>query len=65
MPRARKGKKDPKNLVACCRACNLIKGTRVYSGFEEAKEYVLKTREDLRKAWETKTQKAKAKSAKA
>src|SRR5437879_11818382 len=25
VPRARKGKKDPRNLVACCRPCNTIK----------------------------------------
>jgi len=29
VPRARKGKKDPQNLVACCRACNMIKGRKV------------------------------------
>jgi hypothetical protein len=51
-PRARKGKKDPVNLVACCRSCNMIKGTRVYSSFDEAKEYVLARREELRKSWE-------------
>src|SRR5262249_3280792 len=33
VPRARKGKKDPGNLVACCRPCNMIKGTRVYANF--------------------------------
>ena len=27
-PRARKGKKDPGNLVACCTPCNTIKGTQ-------------------------------------
>src|SRR5271170_5437904 len=53
MPRARKGKKDPKNLVACCRSCNMIKGRRVYRSFDEAKSYVLARREKLRKAWET------------
>ncbi len=37
VPRARKGKKDDRNLVACCRSCNLIKGTRVYRNFDEAK----------------------------
>jgi len=52
VPRARKGKKDPRNLVACCRTCNLIKGTRVYRGFDEAKEYVLARRDELRKSWE-------------
>lgn len=65
VPRARKGKKDPRNLVACCRACNMIKGRRVYSNFEEAKAYVLERREELRKAWESKTAKALPKSASA
>ena len=55
VPRARKGKKDPANLVACCRPCNMIKGTRVYGSFDEAKKYVLEHREALRKAWESKT----------
>ncbi len=54
VPRARKGKKDPRNLVACCRACNMIKGRNVYGSFEEAKAYVLKSREELRKTWEAK-----------
>ena len=52
VPRARKGKKDPANLVACCRACNTIKGTRVYKSFEEAQKYVLARREALRLGWE-------------
>jgi 5-methylcytosine-specific restriction endonuclease McrA len=34
VPRARKGKKEPSNLVACCTPCNTIKGTRVYANFE-------------------------------
>jgi hypothetical protein len=51
IPRARKGKKDPQNLVACCRSCNMIKGTRVYRSFDEAKDYVLSQREQLRQAW--------------
>jgi 5-methylcytosine-specific restriction endonuclease McrA len=54
VPRAHKGRKDSSNLVACCRPCNMIKGRRVYGGFEEAKTYVLARREDLRKAWELK-----------
>ena len=37
VPRARKGKKDPANLVACCRPCNTIKGTRVYRNLDESK----------------------------
>ena len=63
VPRARKGKKDPGNLVACCTPCNTIKGTRVYGSFDEAKAYVLKKREELRKAWESKTARPLAKSA--
>jgi 5-methylcytosine-specific restriction endonuclease McrA len=62
VPRARKGKKDPGNLVACCTPCNTIKGTRVYANFEEAKAFVLKQREELRKNWESKTARALAKS---
>jgi 5-methylcytosine-specific restriction endonuclease McrA len=54
VPRARKGKKDPGNLVACCRPCNTIKGTRVYKNFEDAKKYVLAQRESLRQSWEAK-----------
>ena len=52
VPRARKGKKDPANLVACCRPCNMIKGTRVYKSFEDAKKYVLEQREQMRHGWE-------------
>jgi 5-methylcytosine-specific restriction endonuclease McrA len=54
VPRARKGKKDPANLVACCRPCNMIKGTRVYKSFEDAKKYVFARREEMRQAWESK-----------
>jgi 5-methylcytosine-specific restriction endonuclease McrA len=63
VPRARKGKKDPQNLVACCRACNMIKGTSVYANFDDAKAQVLQRREALRKAWESRS--AQGKSAKA
>jgi len=65
VPRARKGKKDPSNLVACCTPCNTIKGTRVYANLEEAKAFVLKKREELRKAWESKTARPLARSASA
>jgi 5-methylcytosine-specific restriction endonuclease McrA len=65
MPRAKKGKKDPSNLVACCTPCNTIKGTRVYANFEEARAFVLKQREELRKNWESKIARPMAKSAKA
>ena len=63
VPRARKGKKDPGNLVACCSPCNSIKGTRVYPSFDAAKTAVLKRREELRKVWETKTARPKARAA--
>jgi len=65
VPRAHKGKKNPSNLVACCMPCNTIKGTRVYASFNEAKSYVLARREELRKAWQDKTVRPKAKSASA
>ena len=51
-PRANKGRKKPDNLVAACRACNVIKGRRVFKDFEEAKAYVLKRRAELRTQWE-------------
>jgi 5-methylcytosine-specific restriction endonuclease McrA len=54
VPRTQKGKKDRANLVACCRACNMIKGKRVYKNFEDAKQYVLTKRAELRQAWESK-----------
>src|SRR6202158_5602938 len=65
VPRARKGKKDPDNLVACCRPCNMIKGTRVYTNFDEAKKWVLTHREEMRRAWETKKVRPEAKAASA
>ncbi len=65
VPRARKGKKDPNNLVACCIPCNTIKGTRVYASFDEAKAFVLKKQEELRKNWESKIARPLARSANA
>src|SRR5215475_13219994 len=63
VPRARKGKKDVSNLVACCRPCNMIKGKEVYRSFDEAKARVLKQREDLRKTWQDKTSNTRTRSA--
>jgi hypothetical protein len=63
VPRARKGKKDPSNLVACCAPCNTIKGTRIYGSFDEAKAHVLSAREELRNSWQQKTARPKAKAA--
>jgi len=63
VPRARKGKKDPANLVACCTPCNTIKGTKVYASFDAAKAHVLGRREGLRKVWEATTARPRAKAA--
>ncbi len=52
IPRARKGKNDPRNLVAACRPCNVIKGRHVFNTLEEAKQYIHTRREELRKEWE-------------
>jgi 5-methylcytosine-specific restriction endonuclease McrA len=65
VPRARKGKKNADNLVACCAPCNTIKGTKVYASFNVAKAQVLARREDLRKAWQEKTARLRAKAASA
>jgi hypothetical protein len=60
--RARKGKNDPSNLVACCRPCNVIKGRRLFGDFEQAKAYVLARRRALRNSWEGHTAPMPAKS---
>lgn len=52
VPFAKKGKKDPSNLVAACRPCNVIKGNRVFANFEEAKAFVIRRRGELRQEWE-------------
>ena len=65
VPRARKGKKEPQNLVASCRPCNVIKGSRTFANFEEAKAFVLKKRAELRQNWEAKTAATRAQVAKA
>jgi 5-methylcytosine-specific restriction endonuclease McrA len=65
VPRAGKGKKDASNLVAACRPCNLVKGNRTFKSLEEAKAYVLKRRDELRKEWEQKVAHARKKSASA
>jgi 5-methylcytosine-specific restriction endonuclease McrA len=57
-PRAKTGKKAPSNLVAACRPCNLIKGYRVFGSFEEAKDYVLQKRLELREEWQSEIAKA-------
>jgi len=62
IPRAHKGKKDPHNLVAACRPCNLLKGQRLFASFQEAKTYVLNRRAELRKEWESKTARLRARA---
>jgi 5-methylcytosine-specific restriction endonuclease McrA len=62
-PRARKGKKDPENLVTACRPCNVIKGYDIFENFETAKAYVLQRREELRKEWESRTGRAQKRTA--
>ena len=61
LPRARKGKKDPDNLVACCRTCNTIKGKRVYKSLDEVKAYVMARRGELKKTWEARSARPAAK----
>ena len=63
VPRAAGGKKDARNLVAACRPCNRLKGRRKFKDFEEAKAYVLKRREDVRKDWEARMARLKAHAA--
>jgi hypothetical protein len=43
----------------------MIKGTRVYANFDEAKNYVLAQREELRQAWESKRARPAASAASA
>ena len=62
-PRARRGKKNPENLVSACRPCNRIKGSRVFANFEEAKKYVLQRRAELQSEWQATMNRLRGKSA--
>jgi len=64
-PRAHKGRKDARNLVACCRPCNMLKGRHIFKSFDEAKAYVLARRDELRKSWESQKPKQRGERAKA
>jgi 5-methylcytosine-specific restriction endonuclease McrA len=64
-PRARTGSKHARNLVACCRPCNTLKGRHIFKTFDEAKEFVLARREELRKNWESQLAQTQSASAKA
>ena len=63
VPRALGGEKTASNLVAACRPCNTLKGKRYFRNFEEAKAYVLKRREEVRKDWDTRMARLRAKPA--
>ena len=52
IPRALQGRKDPANLVAACRPCNVLKGRHRFASFQEAKDYVLSRREEERQKWQ-------------
>ena len=62
IPRALKGKKDPHNLVAACRPCNLLKGRHRFHSLEEAKRYVQQRRDEKRREWETMAARVRAAS---
>jgi 5-methylcytosine-specific restriction endonuclease McrA len=47
-PRVKGGKKSDENLVTACQPCNVIKGSHRFKTFEEARDYVLKRREEWR-----------------
>ena len=53
VPHAHGGKHTPVNLVACCHPCKTIKGRHSFQSFEDAREYVLARRAELRQAWES------------
>ena len=62
-PRAHKGRKHQRNLVACCRPCNTLKGRHIFKNFEEARAFVLARREELRTAWESQKRQPQSDSA--
>jgi len=64
-PRSHQGRKHPRNLIACCRPCNMLKGRHIFKTFEEAKAYVLARRDELRKSWESETSRSRGNAAKA
>jgi len=55
VPRLARERRIRRIWSPAARPCNTIKGTRAYGNLEEAKEHVLAHREELRKAWESKT----------
>ena len=54
-PRAKGGSRKMENLVAACRPCNLMKGTRVFASVEDARKHVLAKREEWRKRFHAET----------
>ena len=61
-PPARRGKKEPENLVTACRPCNRIKGSRMFANFNEAKKYVLQRRAELKTQWQATMDRLRGKS---
>lgn len=49
-PQRHGGSDEPANLVASCSHCNSIKGDRWFESFEEARQYVLKRRQELQRS---------------
>ncbi len=47
VPKKHGGTDDESNLVTCCSYCNAIKGARVFGTLVEARDYVLRQREQL------------------
>ena len=62
-PRAHKGRKHPRNLVACCRPCNTLKGRHIFKTFAEARAFVLARRQELRTAWQSQKRQPQSHSA--
>lgn len=47
MPRKHGGSNDDDNLVTCCGYCNAIKGQRQFGSVEEARDFIMRRREEL------------------
>ncbi len=55
LPRSLRGSKNPHNLVAACRPCNVLKGGHRFRSLEDAKRYVLERRDEEREKWKKAT----------
>jgi 5-methylcytosine-specific restriction endonuclease McrA len=52
LPRKHGGTDDPHNLVTSCHYCNSIKGYGLFASFEDARDHILKRREELQAIFE-------------